>query len=227
MRDAKITHFVWTDIGKEDEDAFNAWYSDEHVPDRILKIPGFLRGRRFAALSGAPRYLAYYEMANREVFWRNEYVQMRGNPDEKSRYFVQRFRNALRSTATIECEADRGEGEILAIAGITRPGDEGPSAAPFGEPALAPIVGGDVSRIRLSRSDWDLVNANFKKMDGLSRGSLRPPDKVPAFMLTVEGSDAGAVAAALDALTPSFGDTASVEARAVMRLISAVSAPAR
>jgi hypothetical protein len=225
----RITHFVWTDIGAEDEDAFNDWYSNEHVPDRILRIPGFLRGRRFRAVSGGPRYIAYYEMADRKVFWSEPYVQMRGNPDSKSRFFVQRFRNALRSTATIASESDVGEGLFLAVAGVTRLGEENDHySAPLSDSDLEGAANQyGVPRVRLSRTDWELVNGNFKRMDSLSRGSLRPPDKVPAWMLTVEGDTAEKVSACIGTLMPKFGDEARVDAEAVMERISEVSPPAR
>ena len=58
MASDRITHFIWTDIAPEEEAAFNEWYTSEHMPDRVLRVPGFTRGRRFGALSGGPKYLA-------------------------------------------------------------------------------------------------------------------------------------------------------------------------
>ena len=225
----RITHFVWTDIGPEDEDAFNEWYTNEHVPDRVLHIPGFLRGRRFRAATGGPRYLAYYEMTDRDVFWSEQYVEMRGNPDPKSRYFVPKFKNALRSTATIACQADEDEGVFLGIAGITRPGeDSGQRPVPLSDADLRRAAADhEIPRVRLSRTDWELVNGNFERMNTLSRGAMRPPDKVPGWMLTVEGGSGAKVAECLDALLPRFGDDATIDAWAIMRQISEVSAPAR
>jgi hypothetical protein len=43
------------------EDEFNAWYNDEHVPE-LLRVPGFLSGRRFRATNGQPKYAALYEL---------------------------------------------------------------------------------------------------------------------------------------------------------------------
>ena len=44
---------IWHDIAPEGRDAFYAWHGNEHMPER-LAIPGFLRGRRYAAIEGAP-----------------------------------------------------------------------------------------------------------------------------------------------------------------------------
>lgn len=49
---------VWTDIPPVLESAFNAWYNREHMPERILGVRGFVRGRRYIASEGGPRYLA-------------------------------------------------------------------------------------------------------------------------------------------------------------------------
>ncbi|MFZ1908245.1 MAG: hypothetical protein WAU52_04100 [Burkholderiales bacterium] len=40
---------VWNDIAAEDEAEFNAWYDDEHIPER-LGIPGILSARRVRGL---------------------------------------------------------------------------------------------------------------------------------------------------------------------------------
>ncbi len=43
---------IWTDIPADIEADFNDWYNREHLPDRIQGMPGFLRGRRYAAIAG-------------------------------------------------------------------------------------------------------------------------------------------------------------------------------
>lgn len=211
-----ITHFIWTDIDAEEEAAFNEWYTAEHMPDRVLRIPGFTRGRRFVALSGGPKYLAYYEMASSDVFWSKEYVAMRAEPDLRSRHFVARFRNALRSTSRVVADWDSGEGEYLGIAGMSPPeGAPGPDQkALFGIPPIG------LSRIRLSKTDDELVQANFRRMDQASRGSLRPRDRVPDWVVTVEGADCDAVELALNEAREAFGPLAATDAWALMRMVS-------
>lgn len=59
-----------------DEDAFNAWYDEEHVPLR-LRVPGFLSARRFRAVATAgPRYLALYDLASVDVLHSSEYLRL-------------------------------------------------------------------------------------------------------------------------------------------------------
>jgi len=61
------------------EDELNAWYDEEHIPER-LSCPGFVTGRRFRLLEGAPegqpRYLALYELESPDVLSSEEYLAM-------------------------------------------------------------------------------------------------------------------------------------------------------
>jgi hypothetical protein len=52
------------------EEEFNAWYNEEHIPER-LSIPGVLSAARYQAVAGGPKYLACYELANPEA-WHSE-----------------------------------------------------------------------------------------------------------------------------------------------------------
>jgi hypothetical protein len=55
-----------------DEDEFNRWYFEEHMPER-LACPGFISARRFVAVEGSPRYLALYQIEGPEVVQTEEY----------------------------------------------------------------------------------------------------------------------------------------------------------
>ena len=57
------------------EDEFNAWYDTEHVPER-LAVPGFETALRYICLSGAPRYLAMYDMNNPAVLDSDAYLRV-------------------------------------------------------------------------------------------------------------------------------------------------------
>jgi hypothetical protein len=51
---------VRVDIPPEHESTLNEWYYT-HIP-RLLSVPGYMSGRRYHALSSAPRYAALYEI---------------------------------------------------------------------------------------------------------------------------------------------------------------------
>jgi hypothetical protein len=61
---------VYTDVDAEQEDAFNRWYDEVHVPD-VLGVTGITAARRYKLSGPAPRgqepvsrYLALYELAD-------------------------------------------------------------------------------------------------------------------------------------------------------------------
>jgi hypothetical protein len=57
------------------EDEFNAWYDTEHVPER-LAVPGFETALRYVCISGAPRYLAVYDMTHPDVLASEAYLRV-------------------------------------------------------------------------------------------------------------------------------------------------------
>jgi hypothetical protein len=66
--DAPWLYLVHTDIPDDIAGEYNAWYDEEHLP-RLASVPGVMRARRYAAVSGpGPRYLTAYEIAAPEVW---------------------------------------------------------------------------------------------------------------------------------------------------------------
>jgi antibiotic biosynthesis monooxygenase (ABM) superfamily enzyme len=51
-----------TSVEPEWEEEFNRWYDEEHLPN-LLQVPGYLSARRYVAVDGEPKYLAFYEIA--------------------------------------------------------------------------------------------------------------------------------------------------------------------
>ena len=72
---------VFTDVDSEQDSDFNAWYNQEHLPER-LSAPGFLDGARYEAIKGGPRYLAVYELESAEALQSSEYLRQSKNPTE-------------------------------------------------------------------------------------------------------------------------------------------------
>jgi hypothetical protein len=65
------------DIPEELDEEFNTWYDEEHVPEKVGTVPGFIRARRYRALEGRPNYLCIYEL---------EDVSVVDNPTYQSNY---------------------------------------------------------------------------------------------------------------------------------------------
>ena len=72
---------VFTDIDSEYDADFNAWYNEEHLPER-LGAPGFLDAARYQAVKGGPRYLAIYELESAAALQSAEYQRQSQNPTE-------------------------------------------------------------------------------------------------------------------------------------------------
>jgi len=72
---------VFADVDVEYDADFNAWYHQEHIPER-LSAPGFLDAALYQAVKGGPRYLAVYELESAAAIQSSEYKQMSQNPTE-------------------------------------------------------------------------------------------------------------------------------------------------
>ncbi len=68
----------------EEEEEFNEWSDNEHVPERLV-IPGFVACRRYTAVKGEPKYLTMYEMETPAALERPEYKAFATNNDERGR----------------------------------------------------------------------------------------------------------------------------------------------
>lgn len=66
---------ISTDIEDGYEDQVNAWYDEEHVPER-RNCPGFISGRRFVVVEGHPKYLTFYELTSLEVLESEAYKRL-------------------------------------------------------------------------------------------------------------------------------------------------------
>lgn len=68
---------VWWTPAPGTEEDFNAWYREEHVP-LLMKVPGWLRIRRYALLAGGgPRYLALHDLSSQDAFREPAYAEAR------------------------------------------------------------------------------------------------------------------------------------------------------
>lgn len=57
------------------EEEFNAWYDNEHIPER-LAVPGILTARRYVSASRHPKYLAMYDLESHAVMTSPAYVKV-------------------------------------------------------------------------------------------------------------------------------------------------------
>lgn len=70
---------VRLDIGPEHEEEFNDWYNMDHLP-ALAHVPGVLSARRYRATVGSPRYLAVYELGNKELLQEDTWKKAAASP---------------------------------------------------------------------------------------------------------------------------------------------------
>ena len=60
---------VMARVHPEDEEAFNKWYNEDHLPKAMERFPGVLSGRRYKILEGDDefQYLTTYEFESYEA----------------------------------------------------------------------------------------------------------------------------------------------------------------
>ena len=72
-------YMVHTDIDADLVDEYHHGRGADHL-ERLVKVPGILRARRFTALAGAPLYLTAYDLTDRHAFESPEGLVARKTP---------------------------------------------------------------------------------------------------------------------------------------------------
>jgi hypothetical protein len=103
---------IWNDITDEGRANFYEWHDREHIPERV-GIRGFLRGRRYIALSGTPEYFTLYEVQDKSVLTGADYLARLNSPTEWTTRSVQHFRNTSRSLCDVETSLGAGSGGYI------------------------------------------------------------------------------------------------------------------
>jgi hypothetical protein len=85
------------------------WHTREHLPER-LGIPGFLRGSRWRAPDGAPRYFVVYEVAELGVLVSAAYRERLDNPTPWTRKLMRSYRGMRRGFCRLEASIGQGVG---------------------------------------------------------------------------------------------------------------------
>jgi hypothetical protein len=183
---------IWHDISPEGVADFLEWHNREHVPERVA-IPGFLRGRRYESVSGRPDWFTLYDVESPAVLASPAYHARLNAPTEWTRRAVDYFSEESRSLCEVLLADGVGAGGIVGT--VRFDCDEALDAAILArlERSLRPllsrpaIVAATVARADLATSR----RRSAEQMD-------REDNRVPRWVLLVEGSTVEAVEAVLD-----------------------------
>jgi hypothetical protein len=187
---------VWNNRIKEDEDNYENWYQNEHLPER-LGVPGFIRGRRYQAVVGDLEFFTWYEVASPAVLRSEPYKKCLANPTPwTQRIMSGTFTDASRTV----CRREVLAGEVFGAAAV---------AIRFAEARDAESVREAIKGLSETAS---LARAEFWTSDeqpgegAMAEEAIRGPDaKIASCLLLEFLRDPDAMAAA-DRLKAVFGD---------------------
>ena len=103
---------AWWDVASEVTPEFEDWHSHEHMPER-LAIPGFLRGSRWIAPAGSPKYFVLYEVETFDTLTSAPYLERLNNPTPWSKQIMRHVRNMTRSLCGISGSFGSGVAQTL------------------------------------------------------------------------------------------------------------------
>lgn len=110
--DAAGVLVIWNDIEDAAEAEFLNWHVREHIPERV-GLPGFLRGQRYVAIQGRPKYFNFYEAVDAETFSSAPYRERLNNPTPWTRQVVAHFQNTARTICKRVAVAGSGDGPFV------------------------------------------------------------------------------------------------------------------
>ena len=90
------------------------WHTHEHLPER-LSIPGFLRGTRWVAVRGSPRYTVLYEVDRLETLGSAAYLERLDHPTAWTSKMMRHYRDMSRGLCSVEGSWGRGVGHFALL----------------------------------------------------------------------------------------------------------------
>jgi hypothetical protein len=91
---------IWHDPAPEIESDYNEWHSKEHMYERV-GVPGFQRGQRGVAITGAPRYFNLYEVDDFATLTSKAYLDRLNDPTPWTRRVVPHMHNNSRTLCRV------------------------------------------------------------------------------------------------------------------------------
>lgn len=184
---------IWNGIAAEADADFVAWHIGEHIPERVA-VPGFLRGRRYLAERGAPRYFNFYETDTPEVLVSPDYLARLDAPSPWTQRVVRHFQDTSRTICRVVASTGLGDGACVATLRLAASGDRGAFVAGMRDLMAKLQAAPSVVAVHL--------------LEGQGSGGDRPtaekqlrgqPDQTADWILLVEATEVQALETALAA----------------------------
>lgn len=114
------------DVAAEAIADHDAWHTHEHLPER-LSIPGFLRGTRWVATAGRPRYCVLYEVASLATLTSAAYLARLNDPSAWTTRVMPSYRGMSRGFCRVAGSFGDGQGGYARLVRCTPRPDAEPS----------------------------------------------------------------------------------------------------
>ena len=98
---------IWHDPAPGIESDYNEWHSKEHMFERV-GIPGFRRGQRAVAISGAPKYFNFYEVDDLATLTGQPYLDRLNDPTPWTRRITPHMNNNSRTLCKVTASFGAG-----------------------------------------------------------------------------------------------------------------------
>ena len=182
---------IWNDVTDEGRENFYQWHNREHMPERV-GITGFLRGRRWIAISGEPEYFTLYEVRDNAVLAGKDYLERLNSPTEWTKRSIKDFLNVARSLCNVDFSAGKGSGGIMATLRFDCEPEKDAALMKYLKAACEVLIEAPgMVGVHICRADISASNVKTEEKKG------RPDPLVPRWVILLESSTPEAVDAAL------------------------------
>jgi hypothetical protein len=106
------------DVAPEAIEEHDRWHTHEHFPER-LSIPGFLRGTRWVATAGAPRYMVLYEVQDLQTLASEAYLARLNSPTPWTQRIMPFYKGMSRGLCSVLGSFGYGQGGTAALIRFT------------------------------------------------------------------------------------------------------------
>lgn len=205
---------IWNDVREGADAAVLEWHDREHIPERV-GIPGFLRGRRFAAIEGSPEFFILYETADAAAAQSPAYFERLNNPTPWTARANKNFLHTLRGICRVAASLGHGEGGCCLTLRLDPPEDQAAAmdaALAAALPALVAQPGVVAAHLLVAQREVSLIETTER----IRRAPLRAPNRI----VMVEGHSAEALHAAFATQLAQFGGESGIYALQVARAAS-------
>ena len=191
--------FFWHDLNEGFESDYEAWHSQEHMPER-LRLPGFLRARRYRNTGLGPKWVIWYEVSDTPILTGAEYLARLNDPTPWTRWIIAECRHTSRTACAVTASFGRGVGAFLLTLRMA------PAEGRIGDLKkwLTDLVlPGLVSRPGLSGAHLLVGDPERSRIETEERKLMSDPGEIAEWVVLVEAYDDVALrAAALSLFAP-------------------------